>query len=240
MFTRCEELERSVLDIRSFKVPRRLPLLFDVLEKGSVGCKDDDYLVFTNMDIALMPQFYLTASRLIDVGFEAMTITRRQIPKFDVEPSLTPLMYSEPGISHPGFDCFVFPAGFVRHFVRNDACIGQGKVMRGLIYNLMVQARRFLSLKAAHLTFHLGHDRAWSSPEQWDYYRHNLWEAQRTLDKLAENPEMRPELEAHCKRNNYHFRIGGDPDRAWFEMKARKIKKMKAGEKKASRRGGKT
>ena len=57
--------------------------------------------------------------------------------------------------------------------------------MRGLRFNLIAQARRYLILKGAHLSFHLGHDRAWRSPEQEDYYRYNMWEAQQVCDLIG-------------------------------------------------------
>ena len=70
---------------------------------------------------------------------------------------------------HPGFDCFVFPTAWVEDFVANAACVGIGWVMRSLLYNLVVKARRMVILRNAHLTYHYGDDRPWNAPELEEY-----------------------------------------------------------------------
>ena len=91
-FRKTSDLDRSILDIDSFNVQKKLPLLYDILDRA---CKatDAEYIVYTNMDIILMPQFYLAVDSYIRNGFDAMVINRR-----DIEPtSDNPLQNLIPG-----------------------------------------------------------------------------------------------------------------------------------------------
>src|SRR5215471_10391283 len=50
-------LTRTIQDVRSLKPARPLPLITDILAKGAEGARGD-YLIFSNMDIAVQPHFY--------------------------------------------------------------------------------------------------------------------------------------------------------------------------------------
>jgi hypothetical protein len=149
--------------------------------------------VFTNTDINLMPHFYDSIARLLDVGFEAIVVNRREIPGFSLDPAVLPVMYADYGVPHPGFDCFVFPAMLYRRFVTNEACVGAALVMRGLLYNLVAYARTLL-LRDCHLTFHLGQDRAWQAADFADYTAHNRANAAHVLAKLSADSTIRTRL----------------------------------------------
>ena len=79
--------------------------------------------------------------------------------------------------------------GLFKQFITNQACIGAGLVMRGLLYNLTAHARKMLLLRECHLTFHLGQDRAWQAPELKDYTEYNRQQSNRVLDELSAVPE---------------------------------------------------
>lgn len=190
MFKTAEDLERSVLDIATFGVPRKLPLLFDILKKGIATAGNAGYVVFTNADINLMPQFYDCIGRIIDYGFDVIVVNRREIPQYSTDPDLLALMYSDYGVIHKGFDCFIFPVTMFSHFITNEACVGAGLVMRGLLYNLAAHASNMLVLRDCHLTFHLGQDRAWQAPELKDYTEYNRANAAEVANKLSADPEM--------------------------------------------------
>jgi len=96
-----------------------------------------------------------------------------------------PLLWADPGRPHEGYDCFVFGAAAARRFLRNDAVVGAGGVMRGLIYNLVASARRLLILTDVHLTCHVGDDKEWGRPELRDSIEHNWREAVAVLRPLA-------------------------------------------------------
>jgi len=194
MFRMSDDLQRSVLDLQSFNVPRKLPLLFDILEQGIKCAGDAEYLISTNTDINLMPYFYSSIGRMIDYGFDVIVVNRREIPGFSTDPALMPLMYPDFGASHEGYDCFVFPVKLYNRFVTNQACVGAGLVMRGLLYNLLAHARKMLLLRACHLTFHLGQDRAWQAPQLKDYTEYNRQQSARVLNALSADPVKRTRL----------------------------------------------
>jgi len=98
-------------------------------------------------------------------------------------------MYSDYGVIHEGFDCFIFPVAMFRQFITNHACVGAGLVMRGLLYNLAAHATNMLVLRDCHLTFHLGQDRAWQVPELKDYTEYNRANAADVANKLSAHPE---------------------------------------------------
>ena len=67
-FTATPDLERSVLDLASFGIKRKLPLLRDIVARLYEAAPEAEYLIYTNNDIALMPYFYLAVNALIDSG----------------------------------------------------------------------------------------------------------------------------------------------------------------------------
>ena len=74
------DLVRSVLDVGSFRVPRKLPLIRDILDRLAAAT-EADYLLYTNVDIGLLPHFYLVVDMLIEQGCEAMIINRRTMSR---------------------------------------------------------------------------------------------------------------------------------------------------------------
>jgi hypothetical protein len=189
VFHTAGNLDRSVLDIATFRVPRKLPLLFDILKLGVATAGNTGYVVFTNADINLMPQFYDCIGRIIDYGFDVIVVNRREIPHYSADTDMLALMYSDYGVIHEGFDCFVFPVEMFSQFISNHACVGAGLVMRGLLYNLAAHANNMLVLRDCHLTFHLGQDRAWQAPELKDYTEYNRANASEIIDKLSTHPD---------------------------------------------------
>ncbi|HXH17915.1 MAG TPA: hypothetical protein VNJ07_02440, partial [Chitinophagales bacterium] len=106
-FRKLPDLERSVLHISSFQNKKKYPLIVDVLQK-LYESSDAEYLVYTNSDIALMPQFYLAVIDFISQGYDGFIINRRRVSRKFISLSDIPLLWSEIGSPHPGFDCFVF------------------------------------------------------------------------------------------------------------------------------------
>jgi len=200
-------LRRSVLDLATFEVPRRLPLLFDVLDCGVEGAAPDSYVIFTNMDIALLPSFYASVQRLIGLGFESLLINRRTIYKYGFDPSLLPLMFADIGEPHDGFDCFVFPVRLLRNFVKAPVCIGAPDVARALLFNLVALSGRVLILRDAHLTFHLGDDKGWARPEFADYHAHNRAASQSVIDRHCADPARRELLQTFCAVHHENYSV---------------------------------
>ncbi len=167
-----ERLERSVLDVGDFPVPRKLPLIKDILDRA-VAATRSEYLIYSNVDIAVVPHFYLSLASIVDEGWDALMITRRTLPKAYTATSQFWRMCADIGDRHPGNDCFIFRRGAYANYDLGDACIGARNFAKVLGLNLIVHAHRFQHFKDLHLTFHIGNDRVWRSDKWIDYSMHN-------------------------------------------------------------------
>lgn len=177
-------LDRSTLDTREFNIPRKLPLIGDILNRLHAAAEDAEHLIYTNVDIALLPHFYVTVNRLIEQGFDAFCINRRTIPGHYRDTAQIPLMWAEMGQPHLGWDCFVFRREVFPRFQLDDACLGVVNIGRALILNLVQTAQNFAEFTDLHLTFHIGDEGFWRRNPMADYTAHNLAVVHRLLDSL--------------------------------------------------------
>jgi hypothetical protein len=202
-FKGVPQLERTIADVKHFAVRRPLPLLFDILAHGAAVAKPNSYLVFTNNDICLQPNFFSSVRSLLRCGFDCLLINRRIVEPYEAYGKAPELAALESGHRHGGFDCFVFPAAWVREFIFSNACVGVGFVMRSLLFNLVAKARRMLILRDAHLTYHYGDDRLW--PESAEYVDHNVAEARAVLETLSTDPSRYEALSKFCAAHGESF-----------------------------------
>jgi hypothetical protein len=200
-FIAAPSLTRTVLDVATVAVPRSLPLVFDIFDNG-IGLPEDprevpgceDFIIFTNMDIHLQPHFYQAVAEFIRDGYDTIDVHRRTIPQYPPQVQLLPVMYAETGIHHGGLDCIIFPRRKYPSFIRNNACVGMSLVMKGVLVNCALQARRFLVVSNSRLTFHLGNDRAWAVPLFDDYTQHNLSQFQNVIREMSKDPAVAARL----------------------------------------------
>jgi hypothetical protein len=122
-----------------------------------------DYLIYTNADIALMPQFYLAVKRFIEKEYEGFIINHRTIDKKFSSLDQIPMMFSEIGEKHPGCDCFVFKRDLYPKFLLGNVAIGCAFFALTLRTNISVISKRFKHFRDLHLTFHIGNNRAWQN-----------------------------------------------------------------------------
>ena len=177
-------LERSTLDLGPFEIPLKLPLIADILNRLYAAAVDADYLIYTNVDIGLLPNFYVTVDHLIDRGYDAFTINPRCIPAHYRELADIPVMWAEGDRFRKGWDCFVFRRGAFPRFRLDDACLGVNNIGRAMILNLVQTAQNFAEFTDLHLTFHIGNEGGWKRPGMGDYSAHNLVVVRRLLDSL--------------------------------------------------------
>jgi hypothetical protein len=192
-FVRTPDLTRSILDCGRFKMQRRLPLardLFDRLHSAS----DAEYFIYTNVDIGLMPHFYLSVAALISEGYDAFVINRRTIAGVFAGIHELPLIYGEIGESHPGHDCFIWRRDAYPRYDLEQVCIGTIGVGKAIIVNQLCTASRWREFTDLHLTFHLGADRTWLADDQEDYRAFNLGE----LRKIVSSCRARGRLPDHA------------------------------------------
>lgn len=176
-------LERSILDAEKLGRPRKLPLIQDIVDKAIDG-EDVDLVIYTNVDIAVQPEFYIEVERIASQGYGAFTINRRTLPKHYDSPAQLPLMYLDPGEKHPGHDCFIFKPDAARHYDLGLGCIGANWIGRILLANLMARSTRFHIFDNKRLTFHIGDDRSWKTDAFSDYDKHNEQELVKILDRM--------------------------------------------------------
>jgi hypothetical protein len=181
-FRRTPDLQESVLDHGHFETPRKLPLLREILDR-LFEATEAEYLLYTNVDIGLLPHFYVAVASLIEAGHDAFVINRRTIPARYSEPGQLPLMYAEVGQPHRGWDCLVFRRDAYPQFRLGTVCLGAPRVGLALLANLVAHSGAFTEFKDLHLTFHLGNDRRWSGPAHAAYADHNT---RQLLEVLAE------------------------------------------------------
>jgi hypothetical protein len=178
------DLDRSILDVGVFQKSRKLPLIKDILDR-LYAATDAEYLIYSNVDIAVMPSFYGTIASLIQQGYDALIINRRNIPETYQFLQEIPLMYAEVGSNHGGHDCFVFRREVYPKYDLGLGCIGAQRIGKILLFNLIVHAQKFYEFRDFHLTFHIGNDRVWKAPELTDYYDHNEGELSRIFKHYA-------------------------------------------------------
>jgi len=157
----------SSRDVGQFAVPRRLPLLRDVLA-GFGDVQGIDGLVLTNTDVGLQPSFYEVVAEILDAGYDAFTINRRSIsPVFSADGHR--LSQAAVGSTHPGTDCFVLRPHLLGAIDVGRVLMGTRYVAKTLLEELRARATRFRAFSELHLTFHLGDERAWQRTELSDY-----------------------------------------------------------------------
>jgi len=166
-------LTRSVADIKTYKKRRKLALIKDILDALFAAAGDADYLIYTNVDIALQPYFYPYVSKIIDEGYDAFVINRRTISDRYGTIAEIPLMCAEIGASHRGYDCFVFRRDAYPRFALGSICIGTAWIGRALLANLVTWSTRFKEFRDAHATFHVGDSLAWRGGQYRDYAKEN-------------------------------------------------------------------
>lgn len=182
-FVSDDGLSRSVLDVSCFSVPRKLPLLTDLLNHVH-DHSDADYLVYTNADIGLLPHFYTYVAEKIATGYDAFVINRRTVSKRYADVRDLDIVYADYGLNHPGYDCFVFHRRLLEPMRLGNVCIGVHLVGRVLLWNLMATAKRFGIFTEEHVTFHVGDDNVSKDIRQLDFIRHNTLEALDVLEQL--------------------------------------------------------
>ena len=183
-YVQTPDLDRSVQNLGSFQVPRKLPLIGDILNR-LYEASDAEYFIYTNVDIALLPSFYTAVNTIIDAGYDAFIINRRTLPAHYRRIEELPLMYADIGQSHPGYDCFVFRREAVPHFLLGAVCIGVPKIGVTLAANMVCFARRFREFGELHLTFHIGDDGTWRRHGVNEYFNYNKMEGEKILNTLA-------------------------------------------------------
>ena len=162
--TKTRNLETSILDIHPGRGTRALPLLKDILDR-LFEASDAEYLIYTNVDIAVAEHFYVAVAHFVREGYDAFSITRRTVKDHYKTIADIPLMHADRGKRHPGWDCFVFRRSVYPKYDLDDVFVGVPGIGRALLCNLIRFAGRFGSFRNEFITFHIGNDGYWKKPE---------------------------------------------------------------------------
>lgn len=179
-YSKTTNLAQSVLDCQQFTHSKKLPLLHDLISR-LYHESNAEFLIYTNVDIGLQPDFYLEIAKWIRQGLDAFIINRRRISSSNSETDL-PTLYKQRGLSHPGFDCFVFHRSLYPKFKLGKVCIGVPFVEIVFSQNLFCYARNFHLFDKEYLTFHLGMEVFKKrDPEYLKYNRREYYKAIRLM-----------------------------------------------------------
>jgi hypothetical protein len=203
--TPTPHLSRTVQDVRKLQPVRPLPLIADILQKGATAAAGD-YLVFSNMDIAVQPDFYPSLEQLIITRFCPNTpfvVFRRNISAEFTKVDQLPQMYVAHGDVAVGFDCFVFPQKYLAELDLGYTCIGSGH-FDNLLYMALDAASGFRMRQVANprLTFHIGNGIDWT--RHIDYIEHNLRESLGAIARIRARYQI-PADSAFAKMEKNHF-----------------------------------
>jgi len=177
-FLSTRDLDRSVLDLGSFEKSMKLPLIDDIVRRLYEE-SDAEYLIYTNVDIGVYPEFYEKVNQFIDDGLDAFIINRRRLPAHYVEVNQLDEIYQEPGKKHPGFDCFVFHRNLFKHFQLAEVCIGVPFIGITFAQNIFALSKNYRLFEDEVLTFHIGME-IFKGRAARDYFRYNrkqFWKA---------------------------------------------------------------
>jgi hypothetical protein len=216
------QLTRTVKDLYKLRPERPLPLIADLLEKGAEGARGT-YVVFTNMDIAVQPDFYVELRRLILERFGKgipFIVYRRNIDASFSSPEQLPEMYAAPGKLAYGCDCFVFPVEYVLKLDLGHCCIGTAHFDDLLFMNLdALSGFRAGRVDDVQLTFHIGNEIGWT--RHMDHIEHNLAESLSAIERIREHLRIPPDS-AFATIERHHF----EPNARLDSVLLRKLKRL--------------
>jgi hypothetical protein len=188
-FSQATNLDRSVLDFGHFKKQRKLPLLADILERAVSFDAAADYIIYTNVDIAVQPHFYLFVKQKIEEGHDAFVINRRTVGANHTLKTLAQA-YAEIGEAHPGYDCFVFKKDHYADYYVDEICVGAVYVGLALYLNLRLFSTSFLEVQNQNLTFHIGNDQIWKEESNLQFENFN----KNAFEKIKDRFKMKKSL----------------------------------------------
>ena len=206
-FNRLPDIQRYAYDViaelKNVTPKKPLPLLRDILQPV-MNHTDAEYLIYTNLDIGLFPNFYLRLTELIGQGYDAMCINRRTLPKsvqgVTLDDKTLPLIYMLEGHQHVGIDCFVFKLQVLPKLDLGNVFVGFppiGQVLRSQIED---HSSAFWWEKRERLTFHLGDDQVWRG-RRGDYARANFHAAEGRRKKWNDNRSFLAKVHSRLRTN---------------------------------------
>lgn len=188
-FKKTSHLQNSVLDYHSFKEKIKLPLLFDILERLYKE-SDAEYLIYSNVDIGLYPDFYIRVNEFINQGSTSFIINRRRLSSKYTNTSQLNQIYNDKGKSHPGFDCFIFHRDLFPKLKLKGICIGVPFIEISFSQNLFALSNKFKLYDTEFLTFHIGEE-IFKKRVPKEYFHYNKKQFWKIVPELYNNMDVK-------------------------------------------------
>lgn len=182
LFTQTRSLDRSILDFIKPKYSRKLPFIKDILDRCNEYAAD--YLIYTNVDIALTEDFYIKVQNYIKLGHDAIIINRTTMPSYNDQSLEWYLENIESGKPHPGYDCFIIKKELYEMFILGKIAIGINWIGEVLLRNIFKFSQNPILLQQPKMTFHMGDDLSWTNPKFEDQRQFNQNEANAIINQL--------------------------------------------------------
>jgi len=208
---RTPHLEASLLDhvsVEPGEKGRKLPRLRDLLDRLHDAAGDAEFMIYSNIDIGLQPDFYVELARSIrENGWDALSAMRHTVS--DVHRSVRDLdlIHDLPGFPQGGYSCMAFRRSAYPKYVLGDVCIGLQPVSVLLMLNMMINARSFGQIRKRRLCFHLGDDGDWKGELLNGSHRWNEGHLDRFVDRAG--PQIEGCAEARFLLEQYNERRCG-------------------------------
>ena len=184
-FLGTPHLEESLLDhVRGGpQEPRRkLPLLREILDRLYHGAPHAEFMIYSNIDIGLQPDFYIEIERVIrERGWDAFSVMRHTVSDEHRTVEELDLIHELPGVPQGGYSCLIFRRRDYPSYALGNVCIGLQPVSVLLMLNMMIHSERFGQIKQQRLCFHLGDDGDWRGQLLNSFHR---WNEQQLEDFL--------------------------------------------------------
>ena len=204
-----DDLQESSLAHSEFTDKRKLPSLREIWSRLLSCSQDSDLLIFSNIDIAVYPDFYSNLTNLINQGWESISVTRRTISNTYSDVSQLTAMWEEKGTAHPGDDCFAIRRDCASRLNIQPVYTGAGWFDKILLINLAWQTN-FKKFRDERITFHIGDDRTWQNPEaktvaDWNkrLLRELILEIEQERGKSYWNPQIWPHVASVYKHAGF-------------------------------------
>ena len=156
----------------------RLPFLSDILHRAFAE-SSADYIVYHNLDISLMPDFYVKVNAFLNTGMDALQLTRIGVEYpgaahgfFNVTDMAGIYEMRDDRLeAHPGADMFIFPRHWVPFLDIGDTHVGCAPIGT-ILWDELIRLSRTCAVKVvgrpcSKFTFHLNGDMLAHNRDRW-------------------------------------------------------------------------
>lgn len=225
---------------KGFENQKALPFLLPFL-KEIRSTLTSDYVIYTNIDIVLTEQFYNVVDKLIAKGHDSVVINRRRVSgnylnNFDYETVIT-----EAGMSHTGYDTFIFKTTLIDKFAAANVCLGIPPAGNDLFYNLFTHAQSPVLYTEKALTYHIGMElfKEWGDKQT---EKENYREMKKVLGELKPHMDISKFPGSELGFFKRHFKWFWNPTFSYplmFSVDMKQLGKKRKPKKTREVRGGK-